>query len=463
MRSIKKLFLIFFVIYLGILPVSPVLAQAPTIPLTPPPPPSTKTVRFIYDGDGNRVTKIAGDQVTLYSENFEKNLSSGQIIKYYPLGSKRVALKKDTNLYYIIPDHHGSVSMTTGLDGGITSTRKYYPFGQERTTNTLDSTRSYIGEIKDEETSLYFFNTRYYNPQTGTFVSADSITDPKNHRNRYAYSGGNPIVNTDPGGQCIPLCLIPIGIALVKAGAVLTGVGMAAWAGSKVAQNVVIPKVMEPGSSQYNSAMERAQVVEDVGFVAANVGAIAMTLGAFAYAGGQALSNWQLERSRTLTLYKGMNSYRSGTDILPGGLSRSPNTTTKGTTYFAGQLSSGDYNQLYVDDDWPLQPPVIKHMLGGMTAESPFSSWTPNLPTAKIYAGQRGVIVSAKFRPGEVMSGPELLERYITPESARHVLGISSGSPDEVSFLIKNWQNVYSTQEHLFTGPLSASRVRIVQ
>jgi hypothetical protein len=51
------------------------------------------------------------------------------------------------------------------------------------------------------------YNARYYDPGLGRFVSADTVvpeyTNPQD-LNRYSYVRGNPLLYTDPSGQCIP-------------------------------------------------------------------------------------------------------------------------------------------------------------------------------------------------------------------------------------------------------------------
>ncbi len=56
--------------------------------------------------------------------------------------------------------------------------------------------RFYTGQIKDD-TGLYYYNARYYDPFLGIFTSADRAQGP----NRYAYVGGNPIMRNDPSGR----------------------------------------------------------------------------------------------------------------------------------------------------------------------------------------------------------------------------------------------------------------------
>ena len=62
----------------------------------------------------------------------------------------------------------------------------------------------YRGYYYDTETELYYLQTRYYDPETGRFITIDGIEylDPKtiNGLNLYAYCGNNPVMNVDPMG-----------------------------------------------------------------------------------------------------------------------------------------------------------------------------------------------------------------------------------------------------------------------
>ena len=63
----------------------------------------------------------------------------------------------------------------------------------------------YRGYYYDTETGLYYLQTRYYDPETGRFISADRIEylDPETlgGLNLYAYCANNPIMFVDPLGK----------------------------------------------------------------------------------------------------------------------------------------------------------------------------------------------------------------------------------------------------------------------
>jgi len=63
----------------------------------------------------------------------------------------------------------------------------------------------YRGYYYDKATGLYFLESRFYDPETGRFINADTVEhlDPKaiNDLNLYAYCGNNPVMNVDPSGH----------------------------------------------------------------------------------------------------------------------------------------------------------------------------------------------------------------------------------------------------------------------
>ena len=106
---------------------------------------------------------------------------------------------------YITTDSQGSTRQELTAEviasGTKQSPNTYYAYGTP--INPLNAQKqivedTYTGQKKDEETGLMYYNARYYNPQTGLFIQADSVDDGQN---KYQYVGGNPINNTDPSGN----------------------------------------------------------------------------------------------------------------------------------------------------------------------------------------------------------------------------------------------------------------------
>ena len=72
--------------------------------------------------------------------------------------------------------------------------------GQIATKNPI----RYRSYCYDEEINLYYLKTRYYDPETGRFMTIDDVKfiapNTINGLNLYAYCANNPIVNVDPQG-----------------------------------------------------------------------------------------------------------------------------------------------------------------------------------------------------------------------------------------------------------------------
>ena len=163
-------------------------------------PKSINGTTFVYDYSGQRVKKNS----TVYIGKLYE-CTSGTCTKYIFAGSNRVAMKTGTSVYYYHTDHLGSSSVMTDSSGIVKEEIYYYPYGKTRSNSgTLNVKQKFTGQELDDETGLYNYGARYYDPEIGRFVSADSIvqdyTDPQT-LNRYSYCRNNPIILTDPSGS----------------------------------------------------------------------------------------------------------------------------------------------------------------------------------------------------------------------------------------------------------------------
>ncbi len=92
--------------------------------------------------------------------------------------------------------------MTTDENGTSLGTIKYYPYGGAR-SGGVPTDKKFTGQRLDE-TGLYYYGARYYDPEIGRFISADTIIpDPINPQafNRYSYCINNPLKYIDPTGH----------------------------------------------------------------------------------------------------------------------------------------------------------------------------------------------------------------------------------------------------------------------
>jgi len=108
-------------------------------------------------------------------------------------------MRKGTDLRYIHKDHLSGKSLVTSDNGSQVGTIKYYPYGATR-AGSVPTDKKFTGQRLDD-TGLYYYNARYYDPTIGRFISADIIVqNPANPQslNRYSYVFNNPLRYTDP-------------------------------------------------------------------------------------------------------------------------------------------------------------------------------------------------------------------------------------------------------------------------
>lgn len=107
--------------------------------------------------------------------------------------------------YYFHANNLGSTDAITNSTGAQTVHYEYLPYGKVNLTTGTDVTDyKFTGKPLDDETGLYYFGARYYNPIIGRFITADPTIqkpfDPQD-LSRYTYCRNNPINLADPTGH----------------------------------------------------------------------------------------------------------------------------------------------------------------------------------------------------------------------------------------------------------------------
>ncbi len=113
---------------------------------------------------------------------------------------------------YYHQDHLGSTRLKTDANGDAVFTRNYEPFGPDY-DGTGSEEFKYTGKHEDPS-GLYYFGARYYDPETGRFITEDLfhgyLTDPQS-QNFYTYCRNNPLKYEDYDGyQFIPFGPVPL-------------------------------------------------------------------------------------------------------------------------------------------------------------------------------------------------------------------------------------------------------------
>lgn len=118
------------------------------------------------------------------------------------------ALGKDTVYYYYTDALHSTV-VQADAQGNIVEQSTYYaPYGQVLNRPMRDGP-GYTGHEEDPSTGLDYMQQRYFDPQSGRFISTDPVlpTNDGGNFNRYWYANDNPYRYTDPSGTVVEVQL----------------------------------------------------------------------------------------------------------------------------------------------------------------------------------------------------------------------------------------------------------------
>ena len=182
-------------------------------------------IYYKYDVNGIRNKKIINGKETTYITNGTQILQmkndNGKFIFHYIL-NKLVGFEytntSSTREYLYIRNIQGDITSIIDVKGNIICTYAYDGYGNHIVLDENgkeDTSLTSIGHLNpfryrgyyfDEESGLYYLNNRYYDPETGRFISPDvlSILDETkgqiNGLNLYMYCGDNPIMYIDSNG-----------------------------------------------------------------------------------------------------------------------------------------------------------------------------------------------------------------------------------------------------------------------
>src|SRR5690606_2647927 len=106
-------------------------------------------------------------------------------------------------VFYFHPDHLGSSTLITDNFGDPYQFFLNLPFGEtmveQRRSGSFDNPYKFNGKELDEETGLYYYGARYYNPRVSVFISVDPLTEQTMTPYQYTYQ--NPVRYIDPDGK----------------------------------------------------------------------------------------------------------------------------------------------------------------------------------------------------------------------------------------------------------------------
>ena len=167
---------------------------------------------FTYDGNGKRISK--GNITYSYDSNGRLIKQSNGLEFIYD-STGLIGFKYNNNTYFYQKDIQSNIISIIDSNGETKVQYKYDAWGNhailDNNGNDINDGIGLLNHFRyrsyyyDDETGLYFLQSRYYDPEVGRFISQDSL-DFADHNaiiglNLYAYCNNNPVNLVDPNGN----------------------------------------------------------------------------------------------------------------------------------------------------------------------------------------------------------------------------------------------------------------------
>ena len=169
-------------------------------------------ISYAYDMAGVRSSKTVGSttyKFTTLSGLVTRQTGGGKTIDFvYDENNQPLAMKYNNTLYYYVLNAQGDVVRIVNSSRSVVASYTYDPWGKiissSGTLADINPLR-YRGYYYDSETGFYYLQSRYYDPEIGRFINADSYasTDMVGllSTNMFSYCENNPVMRVDPTGE----------------------------------------------------------------------------------------------------------------------------------------------------------------------------------------------------------------------------------------------------------------------
>ncbi len=164
-------------------------------------------IEYGYDGAGHRIarrvngveTRFVVDTARGVDQVLEERDGDGNVVARHIHGLERLSVRDGGRERWLLGDGLGSVHRWVDGNGTAGESYAYDVFGNVTSGPNDANEWLFTGERTDPVSGLIHLRARYYDPETGRFVSRDPI-GVLGGVNCYAYGRNNPVNFTDPAG-----------------------------------------------------------------------------------------------------------------------------------------------------------------------------------------------------------------------------------------------------------------------
>lgn len=201
------------------------------------------SLSFVYDAHGLRTKKTVSAQNTHEEHSYiyasgkllretitDNNVAKTLDFRYDNFGFPYALLYNNgssTATYYYITNLQGDVMYLVDSKGNQVAEYIYDPYGKvlssSGTMAEINPLR-YRGYYQDDESELYYLQSRYYDPATCRFINSDTYTSTGIGilgNNMFAYCNNNPVINRDSTGAVLETIfdVISLGFSIAEVAA----------------------------------------------------------------------------------------------------------------------------------------------------------------------------------------------------------------------------------------------------
>ena len=173
------------------------------------------SVSYKYDSNGMRTQKTDNSGTTYYYYDSGNNLigmtkGNDTLLFYYDSDGNVTSFKYGGTMYYYVKNLQGDVVKIINQSGTVYASYVYDAWGNIKSITGDPILRElnpfrYRSYVYDNESGLYYLQSRYYDPFTGRFLNADVYCDTMSgtplSTNMFAYCENSAIMHYDRNGK----------------------------------------------------------------------------------------------------------------------------------------------------------------------------------------------------------------------------------------------------------------------
>ena len=174
--------------------------------------------QYLYNQDGLRTRRTNGTSTYQYVYNgsslSQMTVGENTLVFFYDAAGTPMSVLYNGTAYFYITNLQGDVTGLLDAAGQPVVAYNYDAWGNSLSiTGTMASTLGQLNPLRyrsyvyDEETGLYYLQSRYYDPEVGRFLNADAFASTGQGflgNNMFAYCNNNSVSFSDStGSRCV--------------------------------------------------------------------------------------------------------------------------------------------------------------------------------------------------------------------------------------------------------------------